>query len=146
MTSVGQEAHPIRNPSHYNPKPSEASKPDGIILEPECAAGMTAEQQAINRNGINTEGWPIPKLSGLIPYSIQVEKVDGVEKIVERFYLPDGSHVARIKGNGKVFAYVVDHDREPPADYLLLNPDGFGRFTQKIRPQDSYRIPEWVSR
>ncbi len=95
---------------------------------------------------VNREGWPTPKLSGLTPYSIQVQKVDGVEKIIEKFYMPDGGHVARIKGNGKVFAYVVDHDREPPADYLLLDPDGFGRFTQKFKPEDSYRIPEWVSR
>ncbi len=94
---------------------------------------------------VNREGWAIPNLKGLIPYSIRVEKVDGVEKIIEKFYMPDGGHVARISGNGKVFAYVVDHDREPPADYLLLDPDGLGKFTQKFKPEHSYRIPEWVS-
>lgn len=63
---------------------------------------------------VNQEGWPIPNLKGLIPYSIQVKQVDGVEKIVEKFYTPDGGHVARISGNGKIFAYAVDSDREPP--------------------------------
>lgn len=108
----------------------------GILTIPMISAGQE----------VNREGWPVPNLRGLIPYSIQVEKVDGVEKIIERFYTPDGGHVARISGNGKTFAYVVDHDREPPIDYLLLDPDGLGKFTQKFRSEDSYKIPEWVSR
>jgi hypothetical protein len=95
---------------------------------------------------VNREGWPIPDLRGLIPYSIQIKKVNGVEKIVEKFLIPDGGHVARISGNGKIFAYAVDSDREPPIDYLLLDPDGLGRFTQKFRSEDSYNIPEWISR
>jgi hypothetical protein len=94
---------------------------------------------------VNREGWPIPDLKGLIPYSIQVERVDGIEKIIEKYDTPDGGRVARISGNGKIFAYVVDSDREPPIDYLLLDPDGSGKFTQKYRSEDSYRIPEWVS-
>ena len=94
---------------------------------------------------VNREGWPIPDLKGLIPYSIQVKQVDGVEKIVEKFYTPHGGHVARISGNGKIFAYAVDSNREPPIDYLLLDPDGLGKFTQKLRSEDSYKIPEWVS-
>lgn len=95
---------------------------------------------------VNREGWPIPDLRGLTPYSIQVKKVNGVEKIVEKFFLPDGGHVAKISGNGKVFAYAVDSDREPPIDYLLIDPDGLGRFTQKFTSEDSYTIPDWVSR
>lgn len=95
---------------------------------------------------VNGEGWPIPDLKGLVPYSVQVKQVDGVEKIVERFYTPDGGHVARISGNGKIFAYAVDSDREPPIDYLILDPDGSGRFTQKFKSEESYKIPEWVSR
>lgn len=95
---------------------------------------------------VNREGWPIPDLRGLAPYSIQVKKVNGVEKIVDKFFLPDGGHVAKISGNGKVFAYAVDSDREPPIDYLLIDPDGLGRFTQKFRSEDSYTIPDWVSR
>lgn len=94
---------------------------------------------------LNREGWPIPDLKGLVPYSIKVSQVDEVEKIVEKFYTPDGGQVARIRGNGKIFAYVVDNDREPPIDYLLLDPDGFGKFTQKFRSEDLYKIPEWVS-
>jgi len=94
---------------------------------------------------INPEGWSIPDLKGLIPYSITVKQVDGVEKIVEKFYTPEGGHVARISGNGRVFAYAVDKDREPPTDYLLIDTDGFGRFIQKLGPEDSYNIPEWVS-
>jgi hypothetical protein len=94
---------------------------------------------------VNEEGWPVPDLKGLIPYSIQVKKVDGVEKITEKFYTPEGGHIARISGNGKIFAYVVDSDRDPPIDYLLLDPDGSGKFTQKFRSEDSYMIPEWVS-
>jgi len=94
---------------------------------------------------VNSEGWPIPDLKGLIPYSIQVSQVDGVEKIVEKFYTPQGGHAARISGDGKIFAYAVDSDREPPIDYLLLDPDGHGKFTLKFRSQDSYKIPEWVS-
>jgi len=95
---------------------------------------------------VNREGWSIPDLRGLIPYSIQVKKVNGVEKIVEKFFTADGGHVARISGNGKIFAYAVDSDREPPIDYLLLDPDGLGRFTQKFKSEDSYNIPEWISR
>ena len=94
---------------------------------------------------VNQEGWPIPNLKGLVPYSIQVNQVDGVEKIIEKFNTPEGGHVARISGNGKVFAYVVDKDREPPVDYLILDPDGFGKFTQKFKSKDFYKIPEWVS-
>jgi hypothetical protein len=94
---------------------------------------------------VNGNGWPIPDLKGLIPYSIQVKRVDGVEKIVEKYFTPDGGHVARIRGNGKIFAYAVDSDREPPIDYLLLDPDGSGKFTQIYRSEDSYKIPEWVS-
>lgn len=110
-----------------------------------CIGILTIPMISVGQE-VNREGWPVPNLRGLIPYSIQVEKVDGVEKIIERFYTPDGGHVARISGNGKTFAYVVDHDREPPIDYLLLDPDGLGKFTQKFRSEDSYKIPEWVSR
>ena len=95
---------------------------------------------------VNREGWPVPDLKGLVPYSIQVKQVDDVEKIVEKFYTPNGGHVAKISGNGKVFAYAVDSDREPPIDYLILDPDGSGKFTQKFGPEDVYKIPEWVSR
>lgn len=95
---------------------------------------------------VNRGGWPIPDLNGLVPYSMQVKKVNGVEKLVEKFLTDDGGHVARISGNGKIFAYAVDHDRDPPIDYLLLDPDGLGKFTQKFRSEDSYVIPEWVSR
>jgi hypothetical protein len=108
----------------------------GILAMPTISIGQEMKR----------EGWDIPNLRGLIPYHFQVEKVDGVEKIIEKFFTPDGGHVARISGNGKVFAYVVDHDREPPIDYLLLDPDGTGKFTQKFRSGDSYKIPEWVSR
>jgi len=94
---------------------------------------------------INREGWPIPDLRGLIPYSIVIKKVDGVEKIVEKFYTPNGGHIARISGNGKVFAYAVDRDQEPPIDYLILDLVGSGKFTQKFISEDSYLIPEWVS-
>jgi len=72
--------------------------------------------------------------------------VDDVEKMVEKFYTPNGGHVARISGNGKVFAYAVDTNREPPIDYLLIDLDGLGKFTQKLRSTDSYLIPEWVSK
>jgi hypothetical protein len=91
------------------------------------------------------EGWSIPDLKGLIPYSMKMTMVDGVEKIVEKFYTPNGGHVARISGNGKIFAYAIDSDREPPIDYLIVDPDGFGKFTQKFRSEDTYKIPEWVS-
>jgi hypothetical protein len=94
---------------------------------------------------INPEGWPIPDLKGLIPYTLSVKLTDGVEKIVEKFYLPGGGHVARISGNGKVFAYAVDSDQEPPIDYLLLDPDGYGKFTYKLMGEESYAIPDWVS-
>ena len=65
---------------------------------------------------------------------------------MEKFYTPSGGHVARVSGNGKVFAYAVDKDQEPPIDYLLIDPDGLGKFTQKFKSEDSYFIPEWVSR
>ena len=107
----------------------------GVLTIP----GVTIGQE------INQEGWSVPDLEGLNPYSIQVKQMDGVEKIVEKFYTSDGGHVARISGNSKIFAYVVDSDREPPIDYLLIDPDGSGKFTQKFRSEDSYRIPEWVS-
>ena len=95
---------------------------------------------------VNKEGWPIPDLRGLIPYSITVKTSDGVEKIVEKFYTPNGGHVARVRGNGKVFGYAVDKDQEPPIDYLLIDPDGSGKFMQKYGSENFYYIPEWVSR
>ena len=94
---------------------------------------------------IRLEGWPLPDLTGLIPYSITVRKTEGVEKVVEKFFTPNGGHIARMSGNGKVFAYAVDTNREPPIDYLLLDPDGNGKFTQRFRPEETYSIPEWVS-
>jgi hypothetical protein len=107
----------------------------GILVHPVCSIA-----QEINRNG-----WPVPDLKGLTPYNITIKVVDGVEKIVETFYTPQGGHVARIRGNGKVFAYAVDSDQEPPIDYLILDPDGSGKFTQKFKSEESYKIPEWVS-
>jgi hypothetical protein len=128
-----------------NPKP----KVDGRRMKTVCSLlciGVLAIPIVSMGQEVNMEGWPIPNLKGLIPYSIQVKKVDGVEKIIEKFYMPDGGHVARISGNGKIFAYAVDSNREPPIDYLLLDPDGLGKFTQKFRSEDSYKIPGWVSR
>jgi hypothetical protein len=107
----------------------------GILIIPIVSIGQE----------INTEGWPIPNLKGLIPYSIKVQEVDGVEKMVEKFYTPSGGHIARISGNGKVFAYAVDTDQEPPIDYLIVDPDGLGKFTQKFKSNELYSIPEWVS-
>jgi hypothetical protein len=95
---------------------------------------------------ISKEGWLVPDLKGLAPYSIIIQRVDGAEKVVERFHTRDGGHVARISGNGKVFAYAVDRDQEPPIDYLLLDPDGSGRFTKRLKPDETYKIPEWVFR
>jgi hypothetical protein len=112
-----------------------------LLLLETLAVPVVTKGQEVNR-----EGWPIPDLRGLIPYSIQVKNVNGVEKMVEKFLTPDGRNIARISGNGKVFAYAVDSDRELPIDYLLLDPDGSGRFTQKFKSEDSHNIPEWVSR
>ena len=42
---------------------------------------------------VNQEGWPIPNLKGLVPYSIQVNQVDGVEKIIEKFYTLSLIHI-----------------------------------------------------
>ena len=94
---------------------------------------------------INGEGWPIPDLKGLLPYSITVKRIEGVEKVVEKFHTPNGGHVARISGNGKVFAYAVDSDQDPPIDYLLLDPDGYGKFTHKWMAEESYSFPDWIS-
>ena len=107
----------------------------GIIVYPLFSSG-----QEINRNG-----WAIPDVKGLIPYSMSIKMVDGVEKIVEMFYTPRGGNVARIRGNGKVFAYAVDGNREPPIDYLILDPDGSGKFSLKYKSEEAYKIPEWVS-
>jgi hypothetical protein len=108
----------------------------GILISPIASTGEE----------INKEGWPVPDLKGLIPYSIVIQRVDGAEKVVERFHTPEGGHVARISGNGKIFAYAVDRDRDPPIDYLLLDPDGSGKFTKRLKPDETYMIPEWVLR
>ncbi len=108
----------------------------GILLFPSFLVGQT----------IHIGGWPIPDLKGLIPYSITIKEVDGVERVIEKFYTPSGGHIARISGNGKVYAYAVDKDQEPPLDYLLLDLDGSGKFIQKLGSEDSYAIPEWVSK
>ena len=94
---------------------------------------------------VKLEGWPLPDLRDLIPYSITINEVDGIQKIVEKFYTPHGGHVARISGNGKIFAYAVDKDQEPPIDYLLLDLDGSGKFTQRLGPENFYTIPDWIS-
>jgi len=94
---------------------------------------------------VREEGWPIPDLRNLDPYSITIKSSDGVEKMVERFSTAAGGHVARISGNGRVYAYAVDHNQEPPIDYLILDPDGSERFTHKYGPDDFFLIPEWVS-
>ena len=94
---------------------------------------------------INTGGWPIPDLVGLTPYSITIKMVDGVEKITELFDTPSGGNVAKISGNGRIYAYAVDHDHDPPIDYLIIDREGSGKFTVKLGPKESYTIPEWVS-
>jgi len=94
---------------------------------------------------VREEGWPIPDLRNLDPYSITIKSSDGVEKMVERFSTAAGRHVARISGNGRVYAYAVDHNQEPPIDYLILDPDGSERFTHKYGSDDLFLIPEWVS-
>jgi hypothetical protein len=111
-----------------------------------CGFGLLITPGYLTGQQLNEGGWPIPDLKGLVPYSISLKRVDGVEKITEKYYTPAGGHVARILGNGRVFAYVVDSNREPPIDYLLLDPDGSGKFTQKLGPHEPYLIPEWVSR
>jgi hypothetical protein len=93
----------------------------------------------------NRNGWPVPDLKGLTPYTVSIRLVDGVEKIVETFDTPRGGQVARISGNGRVFAYAVDSNDVPPIDYLILDPDGSGKFTRKLKSEESYKIPEWVS-
>jgi hypothetical protein len=123
-------------------------RPNGNRIKRICSLfciGVLALPFLSRGQEVNQGGWPIPNLKGLVPYSIQVNQVDGVEKIIEKFYTPEGGHVARISGNGKVFAYAVDKDIEPPIDYLLLDPDGLGKFTQKFKSKDFYKIPEWVS-
>jgi len=95
---------------------------------------------------IRKEGWPVPDLNGLIPYTITLQTSDGVEKMVEKFYTSDGGHVARVSANGRVFAFVIDRDREPPIDYLLLDVDGSGKFTKRLKPGETYLIPDWVFR
>ena len=122
-----------------------------VVLERQISAillclGILIIPVASTGEEVIKEGWPVPDLKGLVPYSIIIQNVDGAEKVVERFHTPDGGHVARISGNGKVFAYAVDRDREPPIDYLLLDPDGSGRFTKRLRPDETYTIPEWVFR
>ena len=107
--------------------------------------GLPIISPSASSQAINYDGWAVPNLKGLVPYSIMVRKTDGVEKIVEKFYTPDGGHVAKISGNGKVFAYAVDSDREPPIDFLILDPDGSGKFIQKFGSDDFYPIPEWVN-
>ena len=109
-----------------------------------CLAVLSVFSYSVGQE-INGEGWPIPDLTSLSPYSISVKRVDGVEKVVEKFMTPNGGQVARISGNGRVFAYAVDSDLDPPIDYLILDPDGHGRFTQKFRSEDFYAIPGWVS-
>jgi hypothetical protein len=108
----------------------------GWMVQPLSSAGQE----------INLDGWPIPDLKALLPYSMSIQNVDGVEKMTEVFFTPSGGHVARISGNGKVYAYAVDRNQEPPIDYLILDPDGSGRFTMKYGPDAVYLIPEWVSR
>ena len=119
----------------------------GIFLVPTvCCLILLMGPGASMGQQMNEGGWPLPDLKGLVPYSVSVKTVDGIEKMTEKFYTPSGGHIARILGNGRVFAYVVDSDREPPIDYLLLDPDGSGKFTQKFGPDESYLIPEWVSK
>ena len=106
----------------------------GILIIPIASTGEE----------LNQEGWPIPDLKDLVPYSMTIQRVEGVEKIVEKFYTPNGGHIARVSGGGKIFAYIVDIDQEPPIDYFLIDPNGSGKFTQKFGPNDSYSIPNWV--
>ena len=94
---------------------------------------------------INTQGWPVPHLKGLIPYYMVIQRVDGVEKLTEKFYSREAGHVARVSGNGRVFAYVVDHDIDPPIDYVIMDQDGSGKFTHRYGPDHVYSIPAWVS-
>jgi hypothetical protein len=108
--------------------------------------GVLAAPAFSSAKEINKDGWDIPNLRGLYPYNITVEKVDGVEKVTEKFHTPGGGQVAKISGNGRVFGYAVDRNEEPPIDYLLIDPDGSGKFTEKYEPYELYMIPEWVSR
>jgi hypothetical protein len=110
-----------------------------------CGGGLLHPLSSTGQE-IKWEGWPVPDVKGLVPYSVSIKKTDGVEKMIEKFQTRTGGHVARILGNGKIFAYAVDRDQEPPIDYLILDPEGSGKFTMKFGSEESYFIPEWVSR
>jgi hypothetical protein len=143
-------------------RPRRASAPEG---EPSGSERVRSSKSIRNQRGIfiflwilflmmpvfsmgqtiKQEGWAVPDLRGLTPYSITIKEVDGVQKIVEKFHTPNGGQVARISGNGRIFAYAVDKDEDPPIDYLLLDPDGSGKFTQRLGPENFYAIPDWIS-
>ena len=125
-------------------KASEKMKQKGFVLTSLIFLSFLIIPIVSTGQEINPKGWAVPDLRGLSPYSITIQEVNWVEKIVEKFFTPEGGHIARISGNGKVFAYIVDMDQKPPIDYFLIDPNGSGRFTQKFGSKDSYSIPDWV--
>ena len=147
---MGRQLKPVRVPRPGDERlvasgPLHLTGRGRISLLVILSAGVILFTRGAGALEVNVEGWPVPNLKGITPYLMTVARVDGVEKVVEKFYTPDGGHVARISGNGKVFAYVIDHDQEPPIDYLLLDTEGYGKFTEKLSPIDIYSIPRWVS-
>ena len=115
-------------------KASEKMKQKSLVLTPLIFLSILIIPIVPTGQEINPKGWVVPDLRGLSPYSITIQEVNGAEKIVEKFFTPEGGHIARVSGNGKVFAYIVDMDQKPPIDYFLIDPNGSGRFTPLESP------------
>ena len=71
--------------------------------------------------------------------------VEGEETRREEYLLPeDGGRVLRLSHNGRVFAYVVDHDLVDPWDYQIVDYDGSGGFEMKELAFSDFPLPRWT--
>lgn len=96
----------------------------------------------------NPQGWTTPNLYGAERYSDEMiiweKRTPNIKVRLERFYTTDKGRAYRYSHNGNVFSYMVDHDRNDPMDYEIVDMNGTGAFEIKHSPYTPYPLPIWV--
>ncbi|MDR2726282.1 MAG: OmpA family protein [Candidatus Adiutrix sp.] len=113
------------------------------LAAPSAAGALT------NHGEYFPHGWQKPNLMGALKISDRMidfdPSVEGEETRREEFILPDeAGRVLRLSHNGRVFAYVVDHDLNDPWDYQIVDYDGSGGFEMKELAFSDFPLPRWT--
>jgi hypothetical protein len=102
----------------------------------------------VKAHEFNPQGWPLPNIYGATRYSDSYIDFDpsipGKETRLEKFNTIDGGRVYRYSHEGRIFSYEVDHDRNDPLDFEIVDRDGDGLFEIRQSPYNEYPLPFWT--